>query len=190
MSDGTSTSKIDLWLAATMRPHPEVERRLVSAGTTPDVARQVVVASRGAGLHQPGEADRSAIIGFFGAPSSQSDDQLAYELALWPEHVFVWDLDASGRVTNSTFVRREVRDQRGREGAAIGVSGASAFKLWYHTEADVRNALGEPQGEEGWWPEQALTYQAGDSAEAASFVFDHGLLREIAKHGAPAATRD
>jgi hypothetical protein len=168
-----SASRLDLWIAGTMRPNSDVWTRLSAAGVSIDAAKRLGDEARAAGLYQTGSLTADVVMQFFGAPAKRTPAELVYALTLWPEHVYVWSLDGSKRVMGSGFERRNAR-------VLLSPSQRDQFRCWYHTENDVRKALGEPRSREGWWPEETLIHRgATHRAGTMECTFEHGLLASI-----------
>ncbi len=168
----TGVGRVDLWLAGTMRPNAEHQRRLSARSVRLEDTASVVEEARSAGLYEIARVTVQTLVNFFGPPAFRSAERLSYELSLWPEHDYEWVFDAKGRIVHSSF-RRHARELPVR--STPSEASASLFRAGYHTEADVYHALGSAQAEQAWWPENCLVYFLPAERQLV-FTFEHGLL--------------
>jgi hypothetical protein len=164
-----------MWILGTMRHRPEIAQRFVLESWQKAVVEDTLRAARSCGLHQPDAITADTVREFFGVPTSETNGHLVYELQLWPEHVYVWSADVAGLIIRSAF------KMRGRPKPQVETRQSDAvdhqFRPWTDTEDEVRDGLGEPVSETGWWPEYVHRYTTG--GDDLDFTFDHGLLTEV-----------
>jgi hypothetical protein len=149
----------------------EVVQRRDAAGIDPTVAKEVAALARAEDLYLPHDVTDQAVVRFFGPPLSRTPSRVVYPLTLWPDHTYEWDLDGGGRVIGGGFHRRDA------EGHSL--TSRAELRCWYHTAADVRTLLGEPEVSDGWWPEETYSYPVDRETKYLELTFDHGLLTAI-----------
>lgn len=173
------TPRIDLYLAAVMKPSPDLARRLRRAKVNAaEVARAKAEAER-AILADPLKLSPAAIVRFFGPPSADDVFGISYDLALWPDHRYQWHIGDAGSASHGGFLRRDA------DALPIWVDrnpiAAQRFlQPWYHTLSDVVAAMGEPDVDASWFPQQTWYYGPLIASQGLVLDFDLGLLRAVA----------
>ena len=170
--------RLDLYLAATMRPSEDLSRRLQCAEIGPNVLATVLGHSRQAGFGDPGQVTRALIEEFFGRPTSGDGRGVTYQLVLWPEHQYEWKVEEWGGASHIGFTlaaSSELPPWLPRDWQAA----SSAFRPWYHTAGDVSHVLGQPDLDLSWGAAWGWHYGPQPDGRDLVFDFDYGLLREI-----------
>jgi hypothetical protein len=179
--------RIDLWIAATMPDTPAVHRWRERTAFTLDDAGAVVTDVRDAELGDRVITRPDRVTALFGPPTYRRANRLVYDLALWPAHQFVWAISDWG---DAAAVGVRLRDPAALPAvAATNVGGAIAtFRLWHHTEHEVRLVWGRPDRVEGspprWW---RWSYPVPHTAYRLRFAFTWGLLYEVVTESGPVA---
>ncbi len=137
---------------------------------------------RASGLYNSATASGELVLRLFGAPDARTKDRFAYNLVVLPDHAYEWLVDEGDRIEASSLVRRFNALRPTDAQARLGLR--DKLEVGYHTEADVRNMMGPPLVEDGWWPEHTLTYTTSETKERWVFTFLNGLLvREDVRPG-------
>jgi hypothetical protein len=195
----SSLSRIDRWIAATLPNDPAVTRWRARTGLTQADAGPLVAAVSAAGLRDDLISGPERVIALFGPPSFTRRNRLVYDLALWPAHQFVWAISEWGDVA---ALGMRLRDPAALLPISVrGVEGARAmFRLWHHTEHEVRLVWGKPDHVDGhpqraWhWsydvPQRADRVRLGfmpPTVQRLRFGFAWGLLYELVAESRPSA---
>jgi hypothetical protein len=177
-------SPIDLWIACTLPSGPAVDSFRGQIGVALADAERVIAEVR-AGLGDGAMSAPDRVAAVFGPPTFVRPNRLVYNLALWPHHQFIWAVSRWGDVAAVGLRLRELAPIPPL--AAFGVNGARAsFRLWYHTEHEVRRAWGKPQEVRGSPPRAwQWVYDASTSPDWCRFGFAWGLLCELAAERKP-----
>jgi hypothetical protein len=178
--------RLDLWLAAAMGKDPELRRFLVRSG----VDRRAVVAVRSAagavGISERSLTTPAQIVEFFGPPVSVRADRLVYDSVLWPAHQFIWAVSRWGDAGPLGFQLREpLALPRVRVDTDLERLQAH-LRVWYHTEHEVRCALGTADRAIGYPYSSRWLYVTPTRRHCVQFAFSWGLLREISARPVPA----
>lgn len=140
MSSVRSLPTLDVYLAVTMRSSPDLELRLVSAGAADLLLEVAKSRHRAAGLMNPLAVTKQMLVQEFGAPLECSPEVMTYPLALWPEHLFDWKLEAWGGASAPGFRLRAPRHLPQRFAADIAVT-AEELEPWRDTSHEVVSLL-------------------------------------------------
>lgn len=170
--------RLDLYLAATMRPSADLSRRLQQADIGSNVLTTVLAHARQAGFGDPSKVTRELVEGFFGRPVSIQETGIRYQLVLWPEHQYHWKTEEWGGASHIGFkltAPSELPAWLPRDWQAA----SKAFQPWYHTAVDVCRALGQPDLDLSWGAAWGWHYGPQPDGRDLVFDFDYGLLREI-----------
>ena len=172
-----SVPRIDLWIAATMPDDPAVHRWRERTGFPMSDASDVMADVSSAELGDRVITRPERVIDLFGPPTYRRPNRLVYDLALWPAHQFVWAISEWGDAAALPPV------------AATNVGGAIAtFRLWHHTEHEVRLVWGSPDRTQGRAPRfWRWTYPVPHTPYRLRFAFTWGLLYEVATESGPVA---
>jgi hypothetical protein len=170
--------RLDLYLAATMRPSADLSQRLQQAEIGPTVLATVLAHAKQAGFGDPIRVTRASVEGFFGRAMSTRGATLVYELALWPEHRYTWQIEEWGGASHLGFELEE------RPALPIWLSrewhaASQVFQPWIHTAKDVSQVLGPPDRDLSWGAAWEWHYGTQSDDRDLVFEFDYGLLREI-----------
>lgn len=174
---------LDLFLAAHMRPMPELRRRLERAGVSPrdlDRAKNRPLARKVVQRNAPFDSFSEA----FGPPVQVDGDRSYHRLLLWPDHRFeVRNLDGL-LALNGFRLKTNVDSEGASEGAALGhwreSTGSSneeveaMFVIGYHTAIEVERVLGRAARISGWERMEDWEYDRD-----VVFAFDFDLLSDI-----------
>ena len=169
---------LDLYLAGTMRMTDDLMLRLIRYGIKKGDLDSARSAAESVAMGDPRRTTVDLVIAHFGVPSTAFPDRLVYDLTLWPEHRFEWQLSDWGGATFDGFLLKE---QDGPNGwATIEISILSRlFKLHYHTIHEVRANLGEPDLDLSWGFLGEWYFGPGPTGDEVCFQFDYGLLHAI-----------
>ena len=172
--------KIDIFLAATMRPSDDLVTRLTEHGVPQSALLDARAWARGYGFADPRNPTRSLVEIMFGPPMVVDDDGLTYELVLWPEHEFRWRIEPNGDASHEGFALRV----KGTSDVATWVPHdlsalRSVLQPWFHTSHEVRALIGDPELDLSWGAAWGWHYSYADRRQDLVFDFDYGLLREI-----------
>lgn len=178
MNAARGITKLDLWVAGTMFNAAVAEARLSQVGMSRKQAIEAAKEIAGTPPLAPLTATRGSILSAFGAPAIDTVARLTYDLVLWPEHLYVWDISGADTVLFSGFVRRVDSTIAPIAGRSL-VSIRRSFVLWSHTTTDILSVLGPPSREDGWWPERVLFYPGEDAETEIRLALDHELLCEV-----------
>ena len=172
-------SRLDLWIIGTLPDDVAVDRWSRKAGVPRAVAERVVAEANAAGLGSRLVAGADRVIAHFGMPTLVRPNRLVYDLALWPAHQFVWAVSEWGDVAALGFRLRELAPLP--RTAPSGVDGArAAFRLWHHTEHEVRSAWGQPHLVAGASTRSSRwTYFNRKTRHVVHFAFAWGLLHAL-----------
>ena len=182
-----SVPRIDLWIAATMPDTPPVNRWRERTGFTMADAGDVVADARAAELGDRVITRPDCVTALFGPPTYRRPNRLVYDLTLWPAHQFVWAISEWG---DAAAVGVRLRDPAALPPiAATNVGGAIAtFRLWHHTEHEVRAVWGRPDRIQGRVPRSwRWSYPVPRTAYRLRFAFAWGLLYEVVTESGPVA---
>jgi hypothetical protein len=173
------TPRIDLYLAAVMKPSPDLARRLRRAKVSVAEVARVKADAKLAILADPLKLSPAALIRFFGPPSSDDPFGISYDLTLWPDHRYQWHIGDAGHASHGGFVRRNpdaLPSWLDRDPVAV----QRFLRPWYHTLSDVTTAMGEPDLDANWFPQQTWYYGPLITGQDLVLDFDLGLLRAVA----------
>jgi hypothetical protein len=179
--------KLDVFLAATMRPSEDLTARLAEHGIPDSALSEARARARGYGFGDPRNPTRALLEIMFGVPTVVGHERLTYELVLWPEHEFRWRIESNGDASHEGFALKAlsgVPTWTPRDPEAL----RTVLKPWYHTGYEVRALVGEPELDLSWGAAWGWHYSYDDGSRDIVFDFDYGLLRDIRVEGA--APRD
>jgi hypothetical protein len=173
------TPRIDLYLAAVMKPSSDLARRLRRAKVNAAEVARVRADAQRAILADPLKLSPAALVRFFGPPSSDDPFGISYDLTMWPDHRYQWHIGDSGYASHGGFVRRNPgglptwveRDP---------ITLQRFLQPWYHTLSDVVAAMGQPDLDASWFPQQTWYYGPLLTGQDLVLDFDLGLLRAAA----------
>lgn len=172
----SAPTKLDLWVVGTMR-HNEGARRLRQAGMPPEDASRLAQQLNSTVLADPHVPSASVVTDIFGTPAVMTPDALLYELSLWPDHYYKWNVLRNGSMVTGGFVLKAPPSQLADEAGLSSVPGF--LRHWHHTREDVTRLLGPPHSQTGWWPEDTLFYGPLADGQDLVLVFNHGLLAQV-----------
>jgi hypothetical protein len=171
--------RIDLYLAAVIKPSPDLARRLRLAKVDgKEVARAKAEAER-ALFTDPLKLRPAALVRFFGPPSTDDVFSISYDLTLWPDHRYEWHVGDAGNVGHGGFIRRNP-DALPTWVDRNPLAAERFLQPWYHTLSDVVMAMGQPDVDASWFPQQTWYYGPLIAGQDLVLDFDLGLLRAVA----------
>ena len=178
MSGSEVVGRIDLYLAATMRPSKDLAARLAEAGSDPRSAREVAERAKQTVFADPLRVRPADLVQFFGRPSQDDPFAVSYDLQLWPRHRYYWHVDDGGLASHGGFVLREATELPSWLPKDLEAA-RRVFRPWHHTTTDVRRVFGAPDLDLSWFPQQGWYYGPLPAATDLFFDFDLGLLCSI-----------
>lgn len=171
-------SRLDRYLAATMRPAGSLRSKLEAAGLTPADLQEVVTEAKEAGFSNPGHVTAALLEEIFGHPVEAFPDRLTYTLDLWPSHVFDWRVEAWGAASHDGFRLISEPTLVTWKSPDFDVV-VDSLRLGYHTSHEVRQLLGDPDRDESWGSAWQWVYGPGADRRDIVVDLDYGLLREL-----------
>ena len=178
LSDPTRLSRIDLFLAATMRPSPDLVARLSEHKIGAKLLEQERALADDARIGDPRATTVDLVIVHFGVPTRAYPDRLIYDLTLWPAHRFEWRLSDWGAAGFDGFRLKSKPDLPlwlPLDPDAV----SSVFRPFLHTSHDVEQLFGQPVLDLSWGQIGEWYFGPTPTGEEISFEFDYGLLRAI-----------
>lgn len=171
--------KLDLIIAATMRPNPDLAARLKKSSITPrDLQQARAQAIEGGVINR--RISPSELIAYLGQPATTEPDSLKYDLNLWPDHTFEFGVHEAGWVTHNGFALRSDRPTRVPEQVPLS-SVLPAFTVGLHTTSEVQLALGPPDTMHGWERMEDWFYRVPQSENHIVLEFDFRLLTGLGR---------
>lgn len=172
------TPRIDLYLAAVMKPSSDLAERLRRAKVNAaEVARAKAEVER-AILADPLKLSTAALVRFFGPPSADDLFGISYDLTLWPNHRYQWHIGDAGTASHGGFIRRNA-DALATSPDRNPIAMKQLLQPWYHTLSDVVRAMGQPDVDASWFPQQTWYYGPLITGQDLVLDFDLGLLRAV-----------
>ncbi len=174
----SGVSRLDLYLAAGMRPSKDLAARLQRAGVPQPILASVSAAAKEAGLGDPTKLTRDMVVRFFGPGGEEEGDRVVYPSNLWPEHRYEWHISEWGHASHGGFRLVEPVELPTWLPRELGPV-SEALRAWFHTANDVTEVMGEPDLDLSWGPAWGWYYGPLDDGTDLVFDFDFGLLREV-----------
>jgi hypothetical protein len=168
---------IDLYVAAKMRPRPALRAMLSRHGIQDADLRQAEAALDLAGFSDPLTLSEQVLFSEIGVPQARGRDWLQYDLGLWPSHGFKWGLTESGLAYAEGFVLH-AHSSLPNWGTDVRIV-VDHLEVDYHTQSEVREALGEPMRDESWGHVGEWYFGTTNPGEIVLLQFDFGLLTAI-----------
>jgi len=159
-----------------MRPSEILSTRLHGLGIAASQLADIRIRADEAGFGDPRRLTVDLVITFFGVPARAYPDRLLYDLAIWPQHYFEWQLEDWGGASHEGFVIRDpprLPDWVPLDFATL----ENTFVPWYHTYHEVRRLLGEPELDLSWGHVGEWYFGPLATGHDLMFGFDYGLLQ-------------
>jgi hypothetical protein len=172
------TGRLDLFLAAHMRPSPDLDARLSEHAIDAALLGEAKAWAQDYGLANPLNPTRALLYIMFGPPVREGLNEVVYTLGLWPAHEFSWLIDSAGNASYLGFSLIQAPDTSLWAPHNFSIA-RLIFQPFFHTGKEIEASLGPPDLDLSWGPAWAWHYGITGVDGDLVLDFDFGLLREV-----------